>query len=162
MTVQLDPGSLTYTYTQTAVSDYVNVVDDSSGSNVIVGIANVVNVSYSIAQPGISINVSSDRIWFNGTYTAGNTSSIKWRNPPLGANMSNGIAYNFADVPPGKYVYEVSETNTTGVTITHNFTVNYTAGGNATFSIERFVMPSIYAAYNFLSAYYDNANTANA
>lgn len=153
MTIQLDPASLPDTQVQTYVSSYINVVDDTSGSNVIVGIANVVNVSFSTTQPNVTISVANDRIWVNGTYTAGNTVNVRWFNPPYGANMTSGIAYNFLDVPSGKIVYEVNDTNTTGITVTHNFKVNYTAGGNATFSIDRYVAPNLYAAYNFLGSY---------
>lgn len=153
MTIQLDPGFLPDTQVQTYVSSYINVVDDSTGSNVIVGIANVVNVSFSTTQPNVTIAVANDRIWVNGTYTAGNTVNIKWFNPPFGANMTSDISYNFIDVPSGKIIYEVNDTNTTGTTVTHNFKVNYTAGGNATFSIDRYVAPNLYAAYNFFGTY---------
>lgn len=155
MTIQLDPGSLPDAQTRSYISSYVNVVNDSTGSNVIVNIANVVNVSFSTAQPNVSINVSSNRIWVNGTYTAGNTANIKWFEPPSGSDLTDtpNIAFDFADVPQGKFIYQVNEKNTTGITVTHNFTVNYTAGGNANFSIDRYVMPNLYAAYNFFETY---------
>ena len=63
------------------------------------------------------------------------------------------VAFNFASVPPEKFIYKVEEPDPTGVTVTHSFTVNYNGGGNGTFTIDRFVYPSIYAAYNFLINY---------
>jgi hypothetical protein len=154
MTIQLDPGSLPDAQTRTYVSGYVNVVDDSTGSNVIVNIANVVNVSFSTYQPNVTITLSNNRIWVNGSYTYGNTSNIMWYNPPNSElTETPNIAYDYADVPPNKYVFQVNDTNVAGITVTHNFKVNYTAGGNSTFSIDRYVTPNIYAAYNFLGSY---------
>lgn len=156
MTIILDPSTLPDAQTFSYTSDYVNVVDwDGLTTNSLIGIANVVNITFSISQPNVTINVANDRIWFNGYYTTGNTSNILYFDPPYGNDISNTphVAYNFSDVPSQKYVYQVNQVDTSGVIVTHNFTVNYTAGGNATFSIDRYVMPNLYAAYNFLTNY---------
>lgn len=147
------PDAQTFTY----ISDYISVVDydEIAGTNTNVAIANIVNITFSVNQPDVSLNVSNDRIWFNGYYTTGNTARILYFEPPYGNDLQNTpcVAYNFASVPPQKFVYKVEEPQPTGVTVTHSFTVNYNGGGNGTFTIDRFVYPSIYAAYNFFINY---------
>jgi hypothetical protein len=124
VTIQLDPGYLSDTQTQIYTTTYINVVDDSSGSNVIVNVANVVNVTFSSPQPNVSLNVSSNLIWVNGIYTLGNTSNIMWFDAPYGSALSNtpNISFSFSDVPTGKFIYAVNEGKPDGQTITMNFT----------------------------------------
>jgi hypothetical protein len=129
--------------------------DEIAGTNTNVAIANITNITFSVNQPDVTVNVANDRIWFNGFYTTGNTARILYFEPPYGNDIEDepSVAFNFATVPPRKYVYKVEEPEPTGVIVTHSFTANYNGGGNGTFTIDRYVYPSIYAAYNFFINY---------
>ena len=147
------PDAQTFIY----ISDFVEVYDYDSliPSNTLVAIDNVSSITYSVGQPNVSVTVSNNRIWFNGAYTTGNTENIMYFEPPFGNDIDDDptIAFSYASVPPQKFVYRINQPEPEGVTVTHTLTVNYNAGGNGTFTIDRFVYPSIYTAYNFLLSY---------
>lgn len=155
MTIQLEPSVLPDAQTYTYISDYVEVIEIGELSNTVQGIANVINLSFSTAQPNVTVNVGDNKIWFNGFYTTGETEGFFYVEPPFGNDITNtpSVVYTFSSVPPRKYLYNVSQPQPTGVTVTHNFTVNYTAGGNTNFSIDRYVYPNVYSAYSFLLNY---------
>lgn len=139
------------------ISDYVQVVDydEIAGTNTVVSINNVSNITYSIGQANVSISVGDNKIWFNGSYTTGNTDNIMYFEPPFGNDIENvpTIAFSYASVPPGKLIYRVNQPEPTGVTVTHTMNVSYNLGGSGTFTINRFVSPNLYTAYNFLLNY---------
>ncbi len=147
------PDAQTFTY----ISDYINVVDydETIPSNTIVSINTVSNVTFSVSQPNVTISIGDNKIWFNGSYTTGNTDNIMYLEPPYGNDIQNtpSVAFSYDSVPPRKFVYKVNQSEPTGITITHTFKVNYNGGGNGTFTIDRFVYPNIYAAYNFFINY---------
>ena len=165
----LDPSVLPDVYTWTYISDGVNVIDESSG-NSIVAISNVTNVSFSVHQPNVVVSVVSNKVIFTGSYRSGNTENIVYLDKPNGCYGITPAyyAYSYDSVPPEKTVFWLNTGTTDDITVTHNFTVNYTAGGNGTFTIDRTVKKNITAAYNFLINYYQltsansyHANTYN-
>lgn len=151
MTIELQPSVLPDAQTYTYISDYIQIVDVGELGNTIQSVSNVINISFSTAQPNVTINVGDNKIWFNGYYTTGQSEGIYYVEPPYGNDISNTptVAYAFSSVPQRKYIYNVSQPQPTGITVTHNFTVN----GNTNYSIDRFVYPNVYSAYNFLLNY---------
>jgi hypothetical protein len=147
------PEAQTFTY----ISDFVQVVDYDPilGTNTVVAIDNVSNISYSVGQPNVSISVGDNKIWFNGSYTTGNTDNIMYFEPPDGNDIKDQptISFSYGSVPPQKFVYKVNQPEPEGVTVTHTMNVSYNGGGNGVFTIDRFVYPSIYTAYTFLLNY---------
>ena len=157
----LQPSELASAQTYIYVSDYVEVVDynEITMTNTVISISNVINISFSTAQPNVTINVGDNKIWFNGYYTTGESEGITWvdsRYAPekYGNDIANTpvTVYTFGAVPPREYLFDVTQPNPRGITVTHNFTVNY-SGGNTNFTIDRYVYPSIYQAYTFLANY---------
>jgi hypothetical protein len=160
VTIILIPNELPEAQTFTYISDYVEVYDydEMAMTNTLISIANVSNISYSINQPNVTITVSNNRIWFNGYYTTGESTTIKYFEPPYGNDITDtpSVAYDFNSVPPRKFIYEVNQPAPTGVTVTHTFTVthnNSNSGANSNHTINRFVVNNVYAAYNFLRNY---------
>ena len=157
MTYTLVPSELPDTETYVYVSSYIQVfdVDETTNTSNLVSVSNVVNVSFSVAQPNVTVNVSNNKIWVNGYYTTGQSEDIKYVEPPYGNDITDTptIVYNINSVPQRKYIYHISQPNPTGVTVTQSFTVNYTSGGNTNFTIDRYVYPGLYQIYNFLSTY---------
>lgn len=153
----LIPNELPEAQTFIYISDYVQVYDydEANVTNTLVTVSNVSNISFSVNQPNVTITVANNRIWFNGYYTTGESSTIKYFNPPYGNDITDTpqIAYDFNSVPSQKFIYEINQPAPTGVTVTHTFTVSYNGGGSGTHSINRFVINNVYAAYNFLSNY---------
>lgn len=135
-------------------SDYVEVMELVANVPTIKQINSVSNIVYSIEQPNLTVNVGSNRIWFNGYYTTGNTTSIYYFQPlVIATNETLTIAANFDDVPPRKVLYQILEPESTEKTITIDFRVSYNSGGNDNFQVSRVVTPDIDAAYEFLQNY---------
>ena len=162
----LDPSVLPTVYSWTYNTDGVNVIDETAG-NAVVSIANVTNISFSVYQPNVSVSVVGDLITFTGSYRTGNTENIVYVDKPNGCYgiTPEYYAYSYDSVPPEKFVFWLNTGTSDDVIVTHNFTVNYTAGGNGTFSIDRTVKKNLLAPYNFMMSYYQltsaNSHYAN-
>lgn len=160
MTIELNPSELPEAQTFTYISDYVQVVDRDPETNAISvrSISNVSNVTFSISQPNVRVNVGDNKIWFNGYYRHTETAqptSIVYLEPPYGNDITDTptVETNVSSVPPRKFLYAVNEQVPEGATVTHSLKVSYNGGGNGTFTIDRFVYPNIYTGYNFLLGY---------
>lgn len=157
MTIILNPSVLPDAQTYYYISDYVQVVDyDGVETNTVISIANVSNITFSVSQSRVTVNVSNNRIWFNGYYTTGASESFSYIEPPAKkkALVNNTIVVESSDnVPARKLLYSVNQPLSSGVTVTHNFKVNYSNGGNSIFTVDRLVYTSIYSTYNFLNTY---------
>lgn len=151
------PSDLPEAQTFIYISDYTELYDydEANSTNSIVSIANIGNVTFSVSQPNVTVTLSNNRIWFNGYYTTGQSTNIKYFDPPFGNDITDqpSIAYSFNDVPPRKYIYQVNQPGPTSVVVTHTIPVNYNGGGNGVHTATRTVVNNIYAAYNFLRNY---------
>lgn len=152
MTFQLQPSVLPDAQSYTYISDYVEIVDVTETGNTVQPLSNAttISISFSLAQPNVTINIGDNKIWFNGYYTAGESEGFYYFEPPYGNELSNTptVVYTASSVPPRKLLYKIAQTQPDGVTVTHNLTVN-----NNSYIIDRYVYPDIYSAYNFLLNY---------